>query len=88
MPYDGCYITQEVPAAHVIIWSVATPVLSVRHLPVLFLSEWQLCAAHAVVRQPAEALLPGADGQSIPVFFPQSLVLLLQHDGADVWPGA
>lgn len=34
-PYDACYITQEVPAAHVIICSVGTPVLSVRHLPVL-----------------------------------------------------
>lgn len=47
------------------------------------LSEWQLRAAHVVVWQPAEALLPDADVHPCPIFIPLSLMLPLWNGIAD-----
>lgn len=72
MPYDACYIRQE----------VGRPVE--RHLltepsrsPVFLPSEWQLCAAPAVVGGPAEAAVPRA--RSCPLSVPLGLLLALRH---------
>lgn len=88
VPYDACYITQEVQLLrYTSTWSYSC-VLVVVTSPSLFMSEWQLCAAHVVVGKPTEALLPGADSLSCPVFLPLSLLLLLWHGSADGREGA
>lgn len=89
VPYDACYITQEVPPAPASHFHLEVSLRSVLITSsFVVLSEWQLCAAHAVVGQPTEALLPGADGLSCPVFLPLSLLLLLRHGSADGRAGA
>ncbi len=86
VPYDACYITQEVPAAPALHFHQSLFMCPVLISPLLFffLSEWQLCAAHVVVGQPTEALLPGADVHSCPL----SLLLPLRHGSADTQAGA
>lgn len=85
VPYDACYITQEVQAAPALYFHQSLfprPVFITSLF--FFLSEWQLCVAHVVVGQPTEALLPGADVHSCPL----SLLLPLRHGSADTWAGA
>ena len=53
----------------------------------VLLSEWQLCAPHAVVGSPTEALLPGADFHSSHLFRPLGVLLPLRHGSADLWTG-
>lgn len=83
MPYNACYITQEVG------WSMypsGCPDWSVHFIShVCFSSEWQLCAAHAVDRSPIQASVSHAD--SCPLSVPLSLLLFLWHGRPD-WRAA
>ncbi len=84
VPYDACYITQEVPEEPALYVYLQSFVCSVYITSLsVFLSEWQLCAAHVVGGQPTEALLPDADDNSCSTFLTLSLLLLLRHGSAD-----
>lgn len=87
--YDACYITQEVRAAASLCFHQLLFLCPV-HLSFFFisLSERQLCAAHVVVGQPAEARLSDEDGHACPVILTLSLLLHHRHGGADQGSGA
>lgn len=72
MPYDACYVRQEV-GGPVERHLLAGPPRS----PVSLSSERQLCAAPAVVGRPAEAAVPRAHSCPLPV--PLGLLLVLRH---------
>lgn len=61
MPYDACYITQEVCWRLCLHLAVQTDQSRSVYLHVCFSSEWQLRAACAVVGSPPEAVVPCAD---------------------------
>lgn len=90
VPYDGCYTIQEVSGAKVVISSHSMPVLS----GVLFIhpmSEWKSCAAHGVVGEPSEAVLPDDDIHGYSYVLPVCsfcLLLCLWHGSTDSREGA
>lgn len=85
VPYDACYITEEVPAALALYSGQWSLISSFAYLP-SNLSEWQLCSALAVVGNPTEALLPSAAAHTCSTASPPwtlTVLLPLRHDGAD-----
>lgn len=62
VPYDGCYIVKEVSGSKVLLFLVIVYLChAVLFNYLCYISEWQLRAAHAVVGEPTEVVLPRDD---------------------------